>query len=253
MFEIIDFHTHPFLDPEHNISLYAGLSENTLDWFVETLDGAGISRFCGSVIHGNSSEASCLKAENETALRIRDLTKGRYIPGIHVSPLHVAKSILEIKRAHDNDVRLIGELVPYAKGWTDYSCAGFSEILSAAEAYAMTVSMHTTDLDQMEKAVQGHSGLGFVFAHPGEHDRIVRHIAVMKKHPNVYLDISGTGLFRYGMLKYLVNEVGADRILFGTDFPVCNPYCYVSGVNAEDISEKDKARIFSENAKGLLL
>ena len=74
----------------------------------------------------------------------------------------------------------------------------------------------------------------------------------MKKYDNIYLDLSGTGLFRFGMLKRLVDQVGAERILFGTDHPICNPAMYVAGVMHERISERNMSLIFSENAKRLL-
>ena len=69
---------------------------------------------------------------------------------------------------------------------------------------------------------------------------------------NVYLDISGTGLFRYGMLKHLVSSVGAERILFGSDYPICNPNMYIAGVEFEKLTDHEKDLIFAENAKKLL-
>jgi predicted TIM-barrel fold metal-dependent hydrolase len=54
------------------------------------------------------------------------------------------------------------------------------------------------------------------------------------------------------MLSQLVNDVGAERILFGTDYPVCNPGVYVGGVLAEKITDSAKELIFSGNAKRLL-
>ncbi len=74
----------------------------------------------------------------------------------------------------------------------------------------------------------------------------------MKKHENLYLDLSGTGLFRFGLLKHLIREVGADRILFGTDYPICNPRMYVQAVYGEDISEEDQEKILFRNAEALL-
>ena len=104
----------------------------------------------------------------------------------------------------------------------------------------------------MRSIAKRHSTTPFVFAHPGEAKRVNDHIDVMLECDNVYLDLSGTGLFRYGMLKYLVERVGAERILFGSDYPICNPNMYIHAVEFEKISDSDKELIFSQNAKMLL-
>ncbi len=49
---------------------------------------------------------------------------------------------------------------------------------------------------------------GFDNAHPGEYTTFMEHLARMQKYENAYLDISGTGLFRYGMLRYGIDKVG---------------------------------------------
>lgn len=74
----------------------------------------------------------------------------------------------------------------------------------------------------------------------------------MKKHENLCLDLSGTGLFRYGVLKYLIREVGADRILFGTDYPICNPRMYVEAIYGEEITEEERELVFHGNAERIL-
>ncbi len=252
MFEIIDFHTHPFFEPRGNICAHAGYTGNSLAWFTQTLERAGISRFCGSVINGRSPALDDMICENRDALRIRDASGGRYVPGFHVSPLYVDESVKEIEYATAQGVKLIGELVPYMKGWDDYACKELGVILEAAAAYGMLVSLHTNRFERMEALAAAHAKLNFVFAHPGEKDTLAQHIEIMKRRDNVYLDLSGGGIYRYGMLKRLVSEVGAGLILFGSDFPICDPFCYVGAVMGEEITDGDRKLIFSENAKRLL-
>ena len=74
----------------------------------------------------------------------------------------------------------------------------------------------------------------------------------MKKFPNLNLDISGTGLFRYGLLAALAQTVGSDRVLFGTDYPICNPGMYVQAVLGEHIPDEDKEKILFGNARRIL-
>ena len=47
-------------------------------------------------------------------------------------------------------------------------------------------------------------------------------ITVTKSHDNIFLDTTGS-LYHFGVLKQLVDAVGAGRILLGTDIPFLEP------------------------------
>lgn len=251
-FDIFDFHTHPYVRDEDNICAHKAFNKMPYEKFGEKLRSVGISGYSGSVIKEDTDSPLSMIKSNDDALYLRDLSKGVYCPGFMVDARFVEESKKQIDRAVKEGVRLIGELVPYHYKWK-YSDEGFSEILDYAEGKGLVFNLHTADeLDAMEAVATAHKDTAFVFAHPGEISRLLKHIEIMKCCENVYLDLSGTGLFRHGMLKRLVCEVGADRILFGSDYPACNAGMYVLGVDFEDISEEDKRRIYSLNAKRLL-
>ncbi len=250
--EIIDFHVHPFILPEDNLCHHKDVLHMTCETTPLDMKNAGISKFCGSVIKKNADDFSVLQACNRDALKLREMYNNDYIPGFQISPNFIEESVNEIDYAHQCGVKLIGELVPYMHNWQDYSCKEFSLLLKHIEKYDMVVSLHTLDLAQMELMAKNHPHINFVFAHPGEKERVLGHIDIMKKLDNVFLDISGTGILRYGVIKKLVTQVGAERILFGTDYPVGNPSAYINGVLGEKISDREKEMIFSGNAKKLL-
>ena len=54
------------------------------------------------------------------------------------------------------------------------------------------------------------------------------------------------------MLAYGVGRVGAERFLFGSDYPVCSPGMNVGAVDYEEITDRERELIFSGNAKRLL-
>lgn len=250
-FEIIDFHTHPFLDNANNFCMHKESLQMDTNTFLQEMEKSGISKFCGSVICWGKNFDS-LKKCNRDALKLSEICGNKYIPGIHVHPAFVEESINELAFASQNNVKLIGELVPYMNGWEDYSCNGFSAILDEAEKYNMVVSLHTLNFEQMDKMASEHKNINFVFAHPSEKAVVLKHIDIMQRHDNVYLDLSGSGIHRYGTLKFLVDKVGAERLLFGTDYPLMDANGYVSIVLNERISDCEKERIFSGNAKKLL-
>jgi len=256
-FKIIDFHTHPFITRENNICSHTDYCHMSPQNTVEVLKSLGISGICGSVIRVKKREGETdwdkIRENNDLALQIREMYGDFYIPGFHVHPNYVEQSVEEIHRMHEKGVRLIGELVPYLDGWDDYSCEGFSAILDEAEKYGMVVNFHSMYDDNMDEMVKRHKNVVFVAAHPGEYNTFMRHMERMKMSENYYLDLSGTGLFRYGMLRHAIDCVGAERILFGTDFPTCNPSMYVGGVMLDGLlTDREKELILAGNAKRLL-
>lgn len=256
-FEIIDFHTHPFLEPINNICShqeYCGMdADNTLEIFGKL----NISRICGSVVSSANDRFSNMwekiRWNNDTALALRERYGEFYVPGFHIHPGYPEESVREIRRMHEKGVRLIGELVPYMDGWSDYASGEFSILLDEAGRHNMIVSFHSIGDTEMDEMVKSHPDVVFVAAHPGEYPNLMRHIERMKQYENYYLDLSGTGLFRYGMLRRIIDEVGADRVLFGSDYPTCSPAMFVGGVLLDPLlRDTEKEQIFSGNAKKLL-
>lgn len=254
-FEIIDFHIHPFTNDANNICSHTPHCNMSVDGTRKTFENLGVSRVCGSVLSADRGENvwERIRKDNDIALWLRDHYDGFYIPGFHVHPDYLEESIAEIHRMHALGVNLIGELCPYFHGWRDYSCENFSKILDEAEKYGMVVSFHSMGEDEMDKMVQSHPNVTFVAAHPGEYKYFMRHMERMKMSENYYLDLSGYGIFRHGMLRHAVDEFGAGRFLFGSDYPTCNPAMYIGGVLLDElITDEEKEMIFSENAKRIL-
>lgn len=256
-YEIIDFHTHPFDDCDTNICSHQEYLNMTSESTAEYLKGLGISKICGSVIYRGAEKDSdpweWIAESNRRALALKEQYGDFYIPGFHVHPDYVKESCAEIEKMHKLGVHLIGELVPRRYGWSDYSAKAFDEILDAATAYGMVVNFHSMDDDQMDEMVRKHPNTVFVAAHPGEYDKYMRHLERMKMSENYHLDLSGTGLFRHGMLRHGIDLFGAERFIFGSDYPTCNPAMFIGGVAVDtQLSDEEKKLILAGNAKRLL-
>ena len=261
-YEIIDFHTHPFLSKESNICYHKDFCDMGVEQTLAKMDSLGVSKICGSVIRlgGCNCQEQVLQRyykNNNEALKLKELFGDRYIPGYHVHPDFIEESIKEVDRMHSLGINLIGELVPYIDGWSgDYNCKKLFEILDYAKKYDVVVNFHNSgngNEDAKDELVKAFPTIRFVGAHPYEMPTILRHIERLKNNENYYIDLSGTGLFREGLLRRFINEVGVDRILFGSDFPVCNMAMYVGAVALDNqLSHLEKEKIFSLNAKQLL-
>ncbi|MBQ3842483.1 MAG: amidohydrolase [Ruminiclostridium sp.] len=257
--KVIDFHTHPFLSGEEFMNFYPECFEPSTAQIVKDMESAGIGHIAGSVLLKRKYTAeegfAYIRECNNKALELKRILGGFCTPGFHVHPHYVKESIAEIERMGSLGIRLIGELVPYMHGWSDYSCRELQMILDAAEHYGMIVSFHTMKDEQAEmtKMIASHPKLVFVAAHPNEKEYFLLHLERMRKFDNFYLDLSGTGIFRYGLIAYGVNKAGSDKFIFGTDYPICNPGMYVRAVEQEPISDADKEKILYKNAEKLIL
>lgn len=255
---VVDFHVHPYLSGEEFLNFYPERFTPSPEQCQADLERAGISKICGSVIlkrpYRREEGFGPIRQCNERALELKGIWGDFYTPGFHVHPGFVAESIAEIDRMWAQGVRLIGELVPYLHGWSGYGGRNLSKILDAAGRHHMVVSYHTMpdEQEEMTRMVAEHPDVTFVAAHPGERENFMKHLERMERYDNLYLDLSGTGIFRYGLVAYGVGRVGSGRFLFGTDYPICNPRMYVQAIYQESISEADRENILHKNAERIL-
>lgn len=248
----LDFHTHPYLESAENIKTYKLPSECGYAMQRAQMEKIGIFAAAGSVIimGGEEDALTKMRHENAVCMQIFEEHGDFFIPGIRVNPNYMQESCETVEALYKKGVRLIGELTPYSAGGWKYTDCG--EIFDLAQNLSMIVSCHPTSDEDMCRVCEMFPHLIFVFAHPGERDSYMLHLERIKKYENAYLDISGTGLFRNGMLRYGIDTVGADRILFGTDYPICNPGMYTGGVLFEELSETELTKVAYKNAERLL-
>lgn len=69
------------------------------------------------------------------------------------------------------------------------------------------------------------------------------------RHDNVFVDTSSARSLLPGLLEWAVSEVGAERILFGTDTPLYFSGMQRARVDYAELSLEDKARILNGNAR----
>jgi len=72
------------------------------------------------------------------------------------------------------------------------------------------------------------------------------------RHGNVYVDTSSSMSIMSGLIEWAVGEIGADRILFGTDTPLYFAAMQRMRIEQAEIAEDDRRKILSENARRLL-
>jgi predicted TIM-barrel fold metal-dependent hydrolase len=102
--------------------------------------------------------------------------------------------------------------------------------------------------DQFERYVQTYPDVSLILGHAG--GRYEGHRAAAKlarSYPNVYMDLSGDS-YSFGLVEWLVEQAGAERILFGSDITMIDGRTVLGRVLDAHISHADKALILGENA-----
>ena len=252
-FEIIDAHIHPFYDAESNTGWFD--TPTTHEEFFADLVRAGISKSCGSVIRRLESPTfEEVKALNREALKIRDLFPDLYIPGINVHGNFPDQSCEEIETLHrEEGIRWIGELVAYMMDYTDYSSENMFQVYSLIQDLDLPVCIHPYAMNEIERVLQNFPKLKVVIAHPTSNlPSIQERFYILTKYPNAHLDLSGSGVFRYGILKEGIREAGKHKFLFASDYPICNPKMMIEGILFEHLSDDELEAVFSGNFKRLI-
>ena len=253
-FEIIDAHTHPFLNREESCIGAYGKPE-TMEEFDREMKKVGIGRYAGApLVRHFVTDFREIRELNDTALRIRDRFPD-YIPGMQVHGGFPAESVAEIERCRREGVRYIGELVPYIMHTGEFNSPGMLDIFRAAGELKMTADLHHGTRAEVTPVLKECPGLNVILAHPcepnGEEGAKAR-LDFVAEYPNLYLDLSGTGLFRWNMLRYGIDRCGAEKLIFGSDMPTCSAGMLLYGVLSENLTDEEFRLVLAGNFKRLL-
>ncbi|MGN0871151.1 MAG: amidohydrolase family protein [Victivallales bacterium] len=253
-FEIIDAHTHPFLDYSSGcIGSYG--SPGSMEEFDREMKKVGIHRYAGAplVRRPVTDFAEILKL-NQDALRIRDRFPS-YLPGMQVHGAFPEESCANLHVMRKEGIRYIGELVPYIMKTGTFDSKGMLTILQEAEKLNMVVNLHEGTEKEIRTVREYCPDLKVILAHPGEswgENSAKKRFELLNRHKNLYMDLSGYGIFRWNMIRYGIDRCGADRFIFGSDMPTCSAGMYLYGVFSENLTEQELRLILAENFKRLL-
>lgn len=109
-------------------------------------------------------------------------------------------------------------------------------------------NLTTQRIQKFYKVMESISNSTFIFAHGGlfEVDLLIE---LMLKYPNTYTDIS---VQTPQNIRKLINALGSERLLFGTDYPFVNHAFSILSVLRATANEEDRENIFSRNAHKIL-
>lgn len=118
--------------------------------------------------------------------------------------------------------------------------------------YAVIDPSGVMDDQEMTNLATKFPKMGIHLDHCGQSWPYARWAAkLMKQHANIWAQINRTAVTN-GVLEYLVEQVGPDRVLFGTDAPMRDPRPQAAWVVFTRLTEADKRKILGENFANIL-
>lgn len=133
-----------------------------------------------------------------------------------------------------------------------YDDPAFDPVWAFAAAHGAPVLAHTWggNLTGLDAAAGRHPDVAFIPAHSGSGFKYAAYIDAALRCPNIYLDLTYSREHT-NMIEHIVAQVGADRVVWGTDVPCFSMSHQLSKVLFARISDEDKRKILYETAAGL--
>jgi predicted TIM-barrel fold metal-dependent hydrolase len=129
---------------------------------------------------------------------------------------------------------------------------GYAKCLAFANENDLPVLVHGGGKDDWDGVCLQHPNANFIMAHAclwdghAEDGRAL--YERVKTTPNLYVDVCGSAAHR-GAMRRLIDFVGADKVLFGSDFPMFDFAWELGRVTLADIGDEEKRLIYRENAR----
>jgi predicted TIM-barrel fold metal-dependent hydrolase len=148
-----------------------------------------------------------------------------------------------------HDKRFIG-MKPYHFYGVEYHHPSYNawwEYGNERNFYAL-IHSERPDLVEIDTLAKRYPNVRWLSAHAcGSYKMADMVIEVMKKRPNVYAEITLTPV-RAGIIEYLVDAVGDDRVVYGSDLPMRDPRQQLGWLVFSKLPLASKKRILATNA-----
>jgi uncharacterized protein len=267
--KIIDAHVHMSERRDDALNRFArmnGLSY-TMKELLDTMQKHNVERglLLSPPLQGTTS------LPNDQIIRLCRMSDGVLAPVITVDPSRKeVKTAINLAEENKGEVKAFKVRLGYVKASADSQV--FDRLYDYAESKRLPLLFHTGDtavsngdltrshpltLDQLANKREELTIVLCHFGNPWFEDAA----ELTYKHPNVYADISGliTGDAAYAekYAEWLAKKISeaiyftgnADKVIFGTDYPVTKHSDALALVKRLEVDEGDKQKILSHNAE----
>ena len=237
--EVIDAHAH--IGPWFNFRIphpYA-------DGMLRTMDHAGVHV---AWITADASIGPDFRLGNALVAEAVEAHPERFRGYVTVNPHYPEESLEELARRYDAGWRLI----KFHTGTHDHPAdgPGYRRIWEFAQERGLHVLSHSFPSPERLAALAAeYPDVSILVGHAASSAAAApAYCAVCREHPNVFLDLCGSTLWR-GLLERMVALAGAERVLFGSDIPFVDPRGQLGRVAFARLPDEDLRAVFGGNAR----
>ncbi len=249
--EIFDAHLH--IPADNGLNFQWNIVTATMPEFVAYLDKCGVRRgVISSALSNRANTPDDYRQGNREVARYVEKYEGRFRGACVVTPFKIDEALREIEDCRTKyGMVWLGEFCPYMTGYK-YDTPEFRQIMELAARLDCVVHVHATT-KEVRYLIENFPDTTMVLAHiGGSPEECFERIATVAKHPKVYMDIAGSGQERVGILERAVKEIGAERVLYGSDFAINEPSGVIARVENAFLTERDRELILFRNLENLL-
>lgn len=212
-------------------------------------------------------DTACLQGNPDRVLAAIGDHPDRFIGTCRVNPNYPDEIVPTLERSFAGGMRMI-KLHPAAHSeYYPIDGPNYRPVFEFAVAHQAPILIHSgprTEVDLrlnrpyvIAKVAQRYPDADFIISHCGAYDAketweaLDEAVEVTEANANIYLNFNTLGRY-YGVLEYLVQNVGAERVIFGSDEPQHAFMAEIGHVAYAKVSDADKEKILGLNMARLL-
>lgn len=236
-----------------------GSPQQRVDYILKHADRMGIAKLmiCMGLKFNADPTPKEMRRDNDAVLSAVEHAPDRILGFVYLNPKHVVASLGELDRCVEN-----GPMVG-VKLWIAMRCnhSNLDAIVRRASELGVPLLQHvyqrtlgnrdgeSLPSDLAELATR-HPKATFIAAHTGNDWE--QGIRAIRSRANIYCEICGSDPTA-GMVEMAVRELGAQRVLYGSDIAGRSFASQLAKVAGANISEEQKLQIFAGNLKRILM
>ena len=251
---VLDAHSHVLHEGGETAGLRYVMYHGGADGILEAGTWCGIDRVAMMSWNG----PVCTDARDGNGIVWRAIrSHGRSVIGVAViDPTHMSPEDIEEEiRLRYVEQGFVG-MKPYPNMNLSYEDEAFVPWWSFGDLNRLYALVHVADqtggLPAIERLADRFQDVSWVVAHAGAGWAFAEEVAAcVRRHPNVYAEITYTSVTN-GVIEFLVEAAGEDRVVFGSDQPMRDPRPQLGWVVWADLPAEVRAKVLGGNFQSIL-